>query len=99
MFESVCAFLNRSGGHLFLGIKDNGEIIGIYPEEINKIKKDFVTSLNNSNKINPPAYLAIEEIEIDGKKILHSLNIRGNCVAITSHHFTEVGNIFTSLYS
>jgi len=24
VFESVCAFLNRNGGNLFLGIDDNG---------------------------------------------------------------------------
>ena len=29
VFESVCAFLNCNGGHLFLGVKDNGEIVGI----------------------------------------------------------------------
>ena len=29
VFESVCAFLNRNGGHLFLGVKDDGTVIGI----------------------------------------------------------------------
>ena len=48
VFETVCAFLNRNGGHLFLGVRDDGEIIGIKDEEIEKIKKEFVTSLNNS---------------------------------------------------
>ena len=24
VFESVCAFLNRNGGHLFLGVEDRG---------------------------------------------------------------------------
>lgn len=72
VFESVCAFLNRNGGHLFLGVEDNGGIVGIKPESIDKIKKEFVTSLNNSNKINPTAYISIEEVEIDGKLILYS---------------------------
>ena len=47
VFESVCAFLNRNGGHLFLGVEDKGGIVGIEPESIDKIKKEFVTSLNN----------------------------------------------------
>ena len=25
-FDSICAFLNRSGGYLLLGVKDNGKI-------------------------------------------------------------------------
>lgn len=47
LFESVCAFLNRNGGHLFLGIKDNGEIVGVDITCIEQLKKDFVTSSNN----------------------------------------------------
>ena len=29
VFESICAFLNRNGGHLFLGVEDKGGIVGI----------------------------------------------------------------------
>lgn len=32
----------------------------------------YLISLNNSNKINLTAYVSIEEIEIEGHKILHS---------------------------
>lgn len=28
-FESICAFLNRKGGHLLLGVNDNGTVEGI----------------------------------------------------------------------
>ncbi len=28
-FESICAFLNRKGGHLLLGVKNNGKVEGI----------------------------------------------------------------------
>jgi len=51
VYESICAFSNRDGGHVFLGVKDNGEILGIDPDCIEKIKKDFVNSINNSNKM------------------------------------------------
>jgi len=64
--------LNRNGGHLFLDAYDKGGIVGIEPESIDKIKKEFVTSLNNSNKINPTAYIPINEVEIEGKLILYS---------------------------
>lgn len=71
VFESVCAFLNRNGGHLFLGVEDKGGIVGIDKEAIEKVKKDFVTSMNNSTKISPTFYLSVEEIKIDGKTILY----------------------------
>jgi len=71
VFESVCAFLNRNGGHLFLGVNDLGYIVGIDPEEIDKIKKDFITSMNNPLKISPTFYLSVEEIVIDSKIILY----------------------------
>ena len=29
VYESICALLNRHGGHLFIGVSDNSEIIGL----------------------------------------------------------------------
>ncbi len=71
VFESVCAFLNRIGGHLFLGVKDNGDIVGLDEESVNKLKNDFITSMNNSLKINPTFYLSVEDFEIDNMTILY----------------------------
>ena len=42
-----------------------------YQYKIDKMKKDFTTAINNSNKINPPMYLIPEDYEIDGKKIIY----------------------------
>ena len=57
VYETVCAFLNRSGGHIVLGVDDNGNITGIDADALPQIKKDLVTTLNNSQKINPPLYI------------------------------------------
>lgn len=29
VYDTVCSFSNRDGGHIFLGIKDNGKSAGI----------------------------------------------------------------------
>lgn len=72
VYESVCFFNNRNGGHLFLGIVDKTkEIRGVNSERIDKMIKDFTTSVNNVNKINPPMYLTPEVYEIEGKKIIY----------------------------
>ena len=70
IYETVCAFLNRHGGNLLLGVKDNGIIEGIEPDAIEQIRKDFVTAINNPQKLIPPTYLSINEAEIEGKKLL-----------------------------
>ena len=71
VYESICAFLNRNGGHIVLGVQDNGSISGIDPEALPGIKKDLVTTLNNPQKINPPLYALPEAITIAGKVLLY----------------------------
>lgn len=56
VYDTVCSFSNRDGGIIVLGVKDNGEILGIVPDAADRMKKDFVTSINNGRKINPPLY-------------------------------------------
>lgn len=71
VFETVCAFLNREGGDLLLGVEDNGGIVRIDEASVKKVKKEFVTLMNNPQKISPTFYLSVNEIKIDGQTILH----------------------------
>ncbi|MFH1356386.1 MAG: RNA-binding domain-containing protein [bacterium] len=71
VYETVCAFLNRHGGTILLGVDDSGKVVGIDPENITQIKKDFVTAINNPQKIHPASYLGIEEIVINKKSVLY----------------------------
>ncbi|MDA3793546.1 MAG: putative DNA binding domain-containing protein [Elusimicrobia bacterium] len=71
VFETICAFLNRFGGELLLGVKDNGEVVGVDTERVNQIKKDFVAAMNNIQIINPTCYLTLEEFTIEDKVVLY----------------------------
>jgi len=71
VYETVCAFLNRHGGTILLGVKNSGEIQGVDADAIVQVKKDFVTAVNNPQKINPPTYLSVDEVEIKGKTLLY----------------------------
>lgn len=71
LFETICAFLNRNGGHIFLGVKNNGSIVGVSDKHIETMKKDFANLCNNPQKINPTVYLKLNEYEINKLKILH----------------------------
>jgi len=71
LFETVCAFLNRKGGHLVLGVQDNGTVIGVEPEQVEQLKKDFTTLSNNPNKLNPPFLLEFTEIHLQDRTLLY----------------------------
>lgn len=41
-YESVCSFLNRFGGDIFLGIEDDGNVIGIPEKAVISVNKIFL---------------------------------------------------------
>ena len=70
-YETVCSFLNRNGGKILLGVDDSGTVLGIEPDRIPQLKRDFVSAINSPDLLAPTYYLSIEEIEIEDKKILY----------------------------
>jgi ATP-dependent DNA helicase RecG len=71
VYETVCSFANRYGGHIILGADDKGKIQGVDPSSVARMQKDFVITVNNPQKISPPMTLMLEEYEIDGKTLLY----------------------------
>jgi len=71
LYESICAFLNRDGGDILLGVKDDGTVQGVAPEYIGQMKRDFANAVHNPQKLNPPCYLTMEEVDCDGRVLLH----------------------------
>lgn len=50
VYETVCSFSNRYGGYIIMGVEDDGTPIGINPNMVKDMKKNFVNQLNNSDK-------------------------------------------------
>jgi len=71
IYDSVCSFNNRNGGHILLGVSDEKQIIGVNEDKIDKIIKEFTTSVNNSQKIYPPLYLTPVPVNIKGKTVIY----------------------------
>jgi ATP-dependent DNA helicase RecG len=69
-FESICAFLNRKGGHLVLGVNDNKEITGVRENAIQSILDTLAVNANNPQKLNTPFYLSPEVIEVNNKRVI-----------------------------
>jgi ATP-dependent DNA helicase RecG len=70
LFETVCSFLNTDGGIIILGVKDDGEITGIEPASVKKLKIDLANLSNNPQKIDPPYLLFPHDFEINSKTII-----------------------------
>ena len=50
VYQSVCSFNNRNGGHIVLGVVDKTkEIRGVNFQKVDKMLKDFTISINNAN--------------------------------------------------
>lgn len=71
LFETVCAFLNREGGSILLGVNNQGEVIGVDPAAVEQISADISSLSNNSIKLNPPFILFPSVVEIKNKTVIH----------------------------
>ncbi len=78
IYDSVCSFNNRNGGHILLGVNDKRKIVGVNPDKIDKIIKEFTTSINNSQKVYPPLYLVPVSVKV-GKKTIIYIRIPEGC--------------------
>lgn len=69
-FETVCAFLNRDGGLIVLGVADDGTITDINPSAVGHTRADIANLSNNPQKLDPPYLLFPHEETVDGKLII-----------------------------
>ena len=71
-FDSICGFLNRRGGHLILGVTNDGVIEGVVESEVDNMVNSIITNANNPQKLDPPFYLSPEVLETDGKFVVYT---------------------------
>lgn len=70
VYESICSFLNHSGGYILLGVKDNGEIKGVSPTKVEKLKKSIINNIQNSELFIPCPYFSPQVLKIDDKTVI-----------------------------
>lgn len=71
VFETVCAFLNRSGGNILLGVNDDKTIEGVNPVNAEVLCTDFVNLSNNPQKLFPTFLLDAQTVLFKGKTLIH----------------------------
>lgn len=73
ILKSVAAFLNSDGGTLLIGVKDNGNILGMEIENFandDKYLLHFTNLMQNNIGIKNMQYVHYDLVEIENKKIL-----------------------------
>ena len=71
VYESVTSFLNRFGGDIYMGVLDDGSVVGVPPQAANDMVKNFIKTISNPDLFLPTIYLAPEIIQYEGKSIIH----------------------------
>ena len=82
VFETVAAFSNRYGGHILMGVADDGTVAGVSPGQVEPLKRNFANMLSNPEMVFPTLHLEPEAVEVDGQLVLvvyvpaHSLPVQ-----------------------
>ena len=71
VYQSVCSFLNRFGGDIYLGVEDDGTVCGVPENAAGDMVKNFIKIISNPNMFTPTIYLSPEIIKYEGKTIIH----------------------------
>lgn len=71
VYETVCSFLNRFGGDIFLGVLDNGTVTGVPESAAPDMVKNFISCVSNPMLFAPTVYLVPEILKYEGKTIIH----------------------------
>ena len=70
LYESVCSFLNHSGGHILIGVRDDGTIVGVNPDRAETLKANIINSIKNQELFLPCPYFTPQILEAEGKTVL-----------------------------
>ena len=74
-YETVCSFLNRFGGDLFMGVLDDGTVLGVPEKAVSDMVKNFIKVISNPTLFSPTIYLVPEVIKYDEKRTIIHVHI------------------------
>ena len=70
LYETVCSFLNHTGGQILVGVTDDGDIRGVNPDRAEILKKNIINAIKNQELFLPCPYFTPQILEVDNKKVL-----------------------------
>lgn len=71
-YETVCSFLNRFGGDIFMGVLDDGTVEGVPEKAAPDMVKNFIAVVSNPALFSPTIYLTPEILKDEqGHSVIH----------------------------
>ena len=77
VYETICAFANRQGGSLFLGVLEGSktesgrpEVLGVRSDKVLEIERNITNCLNNPKLFNIPPTVEFERVAAGEKTVL-----------------------------
>lgn len=74
-YETVCSFLNRFGGDIFMGVLDDGTVVGVPEKAASDMIKNFIKVISNPALFTPTVYLVPEIIKYNEQYIIIHVHI------------------------
>ncbi len=71
LYETVCSFLNHTGGHILMGVTDDGMIVGVNSDRAETLKKNIINSIKNTELFLPCPYFTPQILGVDDKVVLY----------------------------
>ena len=71
VYETVCSFLNRYGGDIFLGVLDDGTVAGVAEKAAPDMVRNFISQISNPDILSPTVCLTPKIIMHEGKTLIH----------------------------
>ncbi|HAM14999.1 MAG TPA: AAA family ATPase, partial [Eggerthellaceae bacterium] len=62
-FQTVCSFANHLGGNIFLGVEDDGGIVGVPKGAVSDIQRNIANVVRNPKLFDPAVMLETEAIQ------------------------------------
>ena len=70
VYETICSFANRQGGNIFLGVSDEGDIVGVPQGALRNVQRAVVNAVSNHELFNVPPVVETEVIEVEGRFVV-----------------------------
>ena len=76
----MLSFLNTDGGTLYIGIEDDGCILGINPQDVDDLLLKTANSFRDSVIPDPTGYISVSPIIRDNKTVIEVTVERGEAI-------------------
>ena len=70
LYETICSFANRQGGNIFMGVSDDGTVVGVPFEAVRDMQRMVVNAVSNPKLFSISPVVETEPIEVDGAWVI-----------------------------